>query len=214
VTNGGTAPKFVWKKNGETLSATGSTFSSKTLNDKDEITCELTSNADCVTSAVVLSPKVVAKVLALPAKPVVTLSDDVLSSSYATGSHQWYSGETPIDGATSRTYKVTASGVYKVKYTDQCTSMSLPFTVVITNAKAELNEDVVFPNPCTDRIHFRFSCKDNRVIRITSTTGKTVFNEPHSGDELTVDMSSSATGIYIVSIQEANGIFFRKVAKH
>ncbi len=50
-TNGGTAPAYIWKKNGVTISgATSATYSTNTLVNSDDIACVLTSSETCVTT--------------------------------------------------------------------------------------------------------------------------------------------------------------------
>lgn len=54
-TNGGTAPTYQWKVNGNNVGTGGNTYTTTTLANSDAVTCELTSNSGCVTSPVVLS---------------------------------------------------------------------------------------------------------------------------------------------------------------
>lgn len=54
ITNGGSSPTYVWKRNGVIVS-TSSNYLSSNINNGDVITCELTSNAACATVPVVTS---------------------------------------------------------------------------------------------------------------------------------------------------------------
>jgi len=51
--NGGSAPVYQWKQNGTTVGTGSTTFSTASLSNGDVITCELTSNASCASTAAV-----------------------------------------------------------------------------------------------------------------------------------------------------------------
>lgn len=53
--NEGAAPIYQWKLNGINAGTNNATFTTAALNDKDEVTCTLTSNAPCVSSPVITS---------------------------------------------------------------------------------------------------------------------------------------------------------------
>jgi hypothetical protein len=55
ITNGGTTPTYSWKKNGTTVGANSSVLSITGLVATDQISCNLTSNATCVTATTVSS---------------------------------------------------------------------------------------------------------------------------------------------------------------
>jgi PKD repeat protein len=71
ITNGGTAPQYAWFVNGVQQSNTSNTFITSTLNDKDTISCLLTSNATCAIPASILSNKIIVNV---NPKPNVSLA--------------------------------------------------------------------------------------------------------------------------------------------
>ena len=51
ITNGGSSPQYQWKKNGSNVGISSSIYTDAALVNGDVITCVLTSNANCVTSA-------------------------------------------------------------------------------------------------------------------------------------------------------------------
>ena len=51
ITNGGSSPQYQWKKNGSNVGISSSIYTDAALVNSDVITCVLTSNANCVTSA-------------------------------------------------------------------------------------------------------------------------------------------------------------------
>jgi PKD repeat protein len=71
ITNGGNAPQYAWFVNGVQQSNTLNTFITSTLNDKDTISCLLTSNATCAIPASSLSNKIIVNV---NPKPNVSLA--------------------------------------------------------------------------------------------------------------------------------------------
>jgi hypothetical protein len=80
ITNGGAAPVYQWQINGINVGGNSNTFSSATLNNGDLVTCNLTSNAICVSPSNITSnnifltviPTVVptVNIVALPAGPI------------------------------------------------------------------------------------------------------------------------------------------------
>lgn len=88
--NGGTTPSFQWKKNGGNVGTNSTTYSSSTLVNGDIITCELTSNATCVSSAVVSSNSI-----SIIVNPIVTPSISISAS------------QTTICASTSVTFTAT-----------------------------------------------------------------------------------------------------------
>ncbi|HEY8783663.1 MAG TPA: gliding motility-associated C-terminal domain-containing protein [Mucilaginibacter sp.] len=55
ITNGGTNPVYQWQVNGQNSGTNSATFAGNNLNNNDKITCILTSNALCTTSASAVS---------------------------------------------------------------------------------------------------------------------------------------------------------------
>jgi hypothetical protein len=71
--DGGTTPVYQWKVNGVNAGTNSPTFSSASLNNNDVITCEMTSNANCVSPATVTSNQITMTVLPSVA-PTVSIS--------------------------------------------------------------------------------------------------------------------------------------------
>lgn len=71
--NGGTTPIFQWKINGMNIGSNNPTFSSNTLINGDIVSCELTSNATCVSTVNTVSNKIIMTVNT-PVTPSVKIS--------------------------------------------------------------------------------------------------------------------------------------------
>lgn len=76
ITNGGTAPAYQWKKNGTNVGTNSSFLSIPGLIAGDQITCQLTSNATCVSNNVVTSNTItISSTLSPPIINLVSTSD-------------------------------------------------------------------------------------------------------------------------------------------
>ncbi len=119
--NGGNAPQYQWKKNGTNISgATQATYTTTTLANGDQISCQLTSNAPCVSPTTVTSAN-----LTITVNPTVTptISISTANTSICSGTsvtftssitnggsspaYQWKKNGSNIAGATSSTYTST-----------------------------------------------------------------------------------------------------------
>ncbi|WMJ73990.1 glycosyl hydrolase family 8 [Cytophagaceae bacterium ABcell3] len=75
TSGGGSAPTYEWYINGASSGQTGTTFSSATLDNEDEITVELTSNSTCATQPTASSGAIVVNIGA-PVTPIVDIVAD------------------------------------------------------------------------------------------------------------------------------------------
>ncbi len=83
VINGGASPILQWKLNGQNVGSNSNTYTTTTLSSTDIVTCVLTSNLPCVTSAIVSSNAIQVSVdnsaqpsLTISANKVVICKDD------------------------------------------------------------------------------------------------------------------------------------------
>ncbi|MFN8323707.1 MAG: T9SS type A sorting domain-containing protein [Chitinophagales bacterium] len=117
VTNGGATPTYQWKLNGNVVGI-GSTYSNAALSNGDAVTCDIVSNAVCVTQSTATSNTLTMSVsgsvnptIAISASTGNTICSgtSVVFSSLITGggstpAYQWRKGGVAISGATSATY--------------------------------------------------------------------------------------------------------------
>jgi ELWxxDGT repeat protein len=151
-------------------------------------------------------------VKALLAANGVTTPTPVLTSSSDTD-NQWYKNGSIIAGATSKTYTVTADGVYTVVVrVDDCTSEpSLPVNITIVG---DIDEgDLTFelyPNPASSEIVIRINggSVSRTNVQVMDIYGRVLDSRQISADvETRVDVRGLQDGMYLVKV----GADIRKV---
>jgi hypothetical protein len=75
ITNGGSSPVYQWKLNGSPVGTNSSTYTNSTLVTGDAVTCELTSNAPCISTATVVSNSI-SKTVNPSVTPTITITSD------------------------------------------------------------------------------------------------------------------------------------------
>jgi gliding motility-associated-like protein len=105
-TNGGAAPTYSWTVAGVNQ-GTGSTFTTTTLNDLDQVVCTMTSNATCLTTSAATS-----NILAIGVTPIVTPSVAIVQAPtgpICSGTNVTFTA-TPTNGGANPTYAWTVDG--------------------------------------------------------------------------------------------------------
>ena len=106
-TNGGTVPVYQWKLNGVNVGANSTTYINAALVSGDIITCQLTSNASCVTGSPATSNAVTMTVNPnLPASISISASANPICN----GTSVTFTA-TPTNGGTTPTYQWKLNGV-------------------------------------------------------------------------------------------------------
>jgi len=102
----------------------------------------------------------------------------------------------------------------------QLASLELGFTAFFTSMTTGLDgsytEEMinVFPNPTSNLLHVQLPSADNNpIVKIFDVMGKQVAEQKVSEIETNFDMSSFATGVYVVSIVTDKQVITRKVQK-
>jgi len=106
-TNGGSAPSYQWQINGSNVGTNSASFSSSALNDADEVSVIMTSNAtSCITSASATSNIIVISVNPnLPA----SVNIDATATSICSGTSVTFTA-TPTNGGLTPTYQWKVNG--------------------------------------------------------------------------------------------------------
>jgi hypothetical protein len=90
------------------------------------------------------------------------------------------------------------------------------FTAFTTGVDGAYSEEMinVFPNPATNVLHVQLpSAENNPVVKIFDVMGKQVAEQKASDIETNFDISSFASGIYILKITTDKQVITRKVQK-
>lgn len=106
-TNGGAAPAYQWKVNGVNAGANSPTFSSSILANNDMVSCVLTSNANCTTSANAVSNEIILSV-STPVIPSVSITAS--ASTICAGTTVTFTA-TPTNGGNTPLYQWKLNGV-------------------------------------------------------------------------------------------------------
>jgi predicted nucleic-acid-binding Zn-ribbon protein len=218
--NGGAAPIYQWKLNGNNTGNNNVTYSNNSLNDGDIIQVEMISTATCVNQATVISAGKVITVNSLPAVPVISQSGNVLTSSAPAG-NQWYASSQPVSGATTQSYTANNSGWYSVAVTDAngCSSASdsvyLQFTGVTDIDWS--TAVVISPNPFADQFKVTVNSdvltSGDWVITVTDALGRVVYEKNNLLQKNIIDFTHRAAGVYVVSLKNGTQLRSYKVVK-
>lgn len=76
------------------------------------------------------------------------------------------------------------------------------------------NNLIIFPNPTSGKINFKFAYNSIQQIKIIDLTGKTIIEKTEIQQNETIDLSQFKAGIYIINIQTDKEIITRKIIKN
>ncbi len=187
------------------------------LSEPVDLTLTITTGllSDSKTLSLAVNPEVAA--------PVITLNDDILTSSIAEG-NRWYLNDILIEGATGQTYEPLISGYYyatvNVGGCESVPSNGLWVTVVSTN-DIENAEFKLFPNPFKDKIGINFNLNNNSPVRISlvNLLGQEVsvlYNTTSmsSGSHnLTLDTRGLKQGVYFLRFEADQTVKLHKMIR-
>lgn len=192
---------YAWTKNG---SSTGSNAISISISvvPTDVVVCTLTSDLGCVTTPTAVSNTITITQATTPTA-TITLGGSttfcsggsVLLTSSTCGSctYQWYSGASPITGATSTTYTATTAATYSVLITssNSCTAQSSGVAVTV-NARPTAT---ITPSGNTT------FCSGDSLLLTASSASSYLWSNAKTTSTIYV----TTTGTYTVLLTAANG---------
>ncbi len=155
----------------------------------------------------------------LPAAPVISQAGNMLSSTSAL-SYQWSFNGTPVAAATQQTCSGIQSGNYSVCITDVsgCSSCSAPFAFTMGIREDPTGGTIrIFPNPSNGvfRISFDLQNAGAYTIELNNILGQQIYSEKlelSTGNHIRdFDVRQSGTGLYLMTIKNANQQVIRKV---
>lgn len=139
-------------------------------------------------------------------KPVVTLAD-AFNNVYIAGS---FDATITINGTTHTNQGGNSNG-FIAKYGYQCT------TGLEEDTQSTLAELKLYPNPANNFINFRlYGMSGNISLSIFDITGRevlTVSQVNYQQEELKIPVSQLKSGVYLLRVQDKNGVKFGKFIK-
>lgn len=126
--NGGSNPIYTWKRNGVTVGTNSNTYSTTTLANGDNISCELTSSEICVTSSTATSNNI-----NMTVTPNVTPAVSIVASqtNICAGDNVTFTA-TPTNGGGSPAYQWKVNGANTGPNSNVFITSSLPNGAVVT----------------------------------------------------------------------------------
>lgn len=136
ITNGGATPVYQWKINGANAGTNNAIFTNSTLNNGDIVTCELTSNQNCITSTFAVS-NAISITRSTPVTPTILISES--GNNICTGTTVRFITAVTNEGATP-VYQWKKNGVNvgtnTPYYTDNTLNNGDIITCVLTSSEA------------------------------------------------------------------------------
>ncbi|HSU28048.1 MAG TPA: gliding motility-associated C-terminal domain-containing protein, partial [Chitinophagaceae bacterium] len=121
--NTGNTPTYQWKRNGVNIGTNTNSFTSSGLSHGDVITCQLTSNAYCVTTPSAISNPITLtfypdNVTIAPRTAQICVNGSLQINASGGLAYQWYRDGSLIPGAVNASYTATQEGTYLVRVTN------------------------------------------------------------------------------------------------
>ncbi len=73
------------------------------------------------------------------------------------------------------------------------------------------NQFSIYPNPAKDKIHIEFANINSGKIFITDNAGRKILKKDFNENVIELNVSTIPTGLYFLSVQNADGVFNRKI---
>ena len=168
---------------------------------------------------------------ALPATPTYTYTYPTPSTVLFTSSvapagttYQWYLNGVAIVGATSQTYTAngaTAPGTYTVRFISTATgcqsAASTPLTVTATQQTLAGSSLQLFPNPTTTGLLTLQLSGYSKAVQLTvlDALGRVVLTQKVAAGQVQtqLDLSGSATGVYLLRATTDGGTEIRRIVR-
>jgi hypothetical protein len=150
-----------------------------------------------------------------PPKPVMTISDGVMTSS-ALSANQWFLNGIEIAGATSTTFTPSQTGDYTVQtHVDDCFSLaSTPLTFTVTGDIRSVGSFSLYPNPTESYLYIKGSLEINNPVELYSAVGRSsLLTFTQTGDDWSADVRHLSAGVYILRVMDRDGVRSEKFLK-
>lgn len=150
---------------------------------------------------------------------LVSVLNETLAANAGGATYQWLdcgNGYAPLAGETNQSFTATVNGNYAVAITQNgCTDTSSCFLILSTgiaeSATAALH---VYPNPTNGLITIVADQNIYSTITVVDLSGKVVSSSVMNGTAMVMDLSSLATGSYLIIIESETGRTVQKLEKN
>lgn len=197
---------YRWIRNGSFLS--GENNDHLVVSTAGDYSLEVNTPLGCAT----VSSPIRVKVYPLPTPTITWAGRELTTQKYYT--YQWYKNNVKIDSfSKARNYYCFDDGAYSVEVTDSngCTAKSDVYLYSLGIANNPIAASIkLYPNPVSNLLTIESPIAID--ARISDLTGRTLLNIPNAK---TIDCSTLANGIYIISLsnKEGNIIAVEKINK-
>lgn len=112
------------------------------------------------------------------------------------------------NGTTDTNNTVTQPGTYWVTYSNYCTYHTDTFVVGFPTSVANVKQNAVtlaiYPSPAQTTVTITINgiTKPKGTLQVIDETGRTVLEQPYTGERQTIDVSRMAAGIYMVAYHD------------
>ena len=228
---------YQWLVNrNEIPDATGDTLRIKTLEDKDTVTCRVTSNDPCLQSDVMLSNAIGVNVSYVPAVPDTIIGPVVVRAgangvSYSVekisgaNSYIWVlpdgmSGSSDLESITVDFSESAQSGWIQVRALGNCgeggkDSLYVTVSPLVDLKDLQLKPDI-YPNPFNEEIHIisDLLTGQNVLVEVYDATGRLLkIDKSQIMNEMTLNFKNQFAGLYLIKISYEGANELYKVVK-
>lgn len=227
---GGTTPMYRWTRNGQHVGSNSPSYADQTLQNGDKISCELTSNATCITSEKVLSDNILIMVTSkvTPAIAISTSSTTInngekvvfsanTSNEGSSPVFQWIKNGSTI-GENSSTYvdsNLVSGDIIYCKLlsngfclnSNEAVSNQIIITVITSGKEIEeIDIFQIFPIPVTDILLVQITdfARNNFEIKLYDISGRMIESKMliQGSTLVSFDTQKLYSGEYIIHISD------------
>ncbi len=147
-----------------------------------------------------------------------TNGNTITANNAGATSYQWVdcdNSNAPISGEMGQSFTAPQTGNYAVIVTEgSCSATSSCVNVIVTGIKGSVStvKMAVYPNPGTGVYTVSTNAKIERMT-VMNAQGKVIYQSLDNANNVSVDITEQASGIYLFTITTANGTSQQRVVK-